>query len=816
MITKEAEMSKGRIFHLMALLLAAALAFYGCDTGGTSGGGGGGGGKKTITARGGDATDAAGSGGYMYTESSYENGVQFRRSGSVSTSFSILSYINNGVAIGSNGKTITTDTIINSVAGGDSEPAVGTLYTVVGDTTVYESNGNGTKAEPSEEVTGISIAKGVTVTFGLNVDSGGNTGTDTARIWLTDGIEINGTVTTNPLSIIANGTIDNRHSATATGRDRGALDLQSDGNIIIASTGKIDLKGGNATTADTRGGDGGSLYVWSANLTQNRGTIDVSGGDGDGTGIGGDAGVQSGGTPLLELDAWDLGVQYPDYQGSVVNRGIILANGGDGSSGGQASEVYLYAYSHVFNTAKITANGGTGNNGDGGSSDWGMTMESVFGSVFNSGDIEQKGGESLAGGDGGGGGSVYFYSASDGYSGDVVNSGDLNTSGGDCSDTSCQAGPGGQIFTYSYGAIRTSGNLAMNGGVCAADGCSGGDGGYLEYNQYKPFNYSTLNGDWNYLPTREFKVTGNISLDGGSATGTGADGGSAGELRFYQNADNGESTVLKHDTGIEFVGYSKFDLSGGNSTDGDGGNAHDVGIEVYAYDDVNSDGQYFAAGPIVIEPDVDLSGGSGLTAGGSGAHDGEVLTWSDHDAANATLTLKGDWNFSGGDCSGAPCTAGDSGGIYAFQGFNGVTTSGKLTNRGGDCNTALCTGGTGNYYNFHILAGSGDVVNTGRINTRGGNGHYAGDGSDGTECNVALYSGTHVRNGGQILSPGGNSSDAAGTNGSGGYVDMFSGASRTSNTASISVRAGSGGDGSGQNGRIWIDWVDITPADGVL
>jgi len=75
-----------------------------------------------------------------------------------------------------------------------------------------------------------------------------------------------------------------------------------------------------------------------------------------------------------------------------------------------------------------------------------------------------------------------------------------------------------------------------------------------------------------------------------------------------------------------------------------------------------------------------------------------------------------------------------------------------------------------------------------------------------------MYAGRHTANSGVILANGG-----AGTSngGNGGYIDLFSQYVPTSNRGQLNVARGTGGT-SATNGMIWIDWVDVTPGDGIL
>jgi hypothetical protein len=68
-----------------------------------------------------------------------------------------------------------------------------------------------------------------------------------------------------------------------------------------------------------------------------------------------------------------------------------------------------------------------------------------------------------------------------------------------------------------------------------------------------------------------------------------------------------------------------------------------------------------------------------------------------------------------------------------------------------------------------------------------------------------------------LESKGGASTDAAGgTAGSGGYIELFGQSKPTSSGGRLDVSPGSGGATAGGVGEIWIDWVNVTPASGIL
>lgn len=786
-------------YYLLFLLLVLSLTIYGCGGGGGGGGGAAAGANTiTLTGGGGATTTDGGDGGYWYMETYSVKGVKISRTGTVNTSFTVPNY-NPPADLGANPLTISATTnidVYDPVLGND--PAAGTPYMVVGDANLYISDDDGSVADETP-VTGLQVDAGVTLTLGLNYDSGGLTGQDWAYITFSDDINILGTVKTKDLTagnVPTNGvapTIDTRHGAPATARDMGALDLEGE-QIFIRTGGAINATGLAGTAATTeRGGDGGYIYLYADNFVINEGTIDNSGGDGAGTGIGGDAGVSTAGGSFVYIDC---------DGGALINKGPIYANGGTGSAGGEAAYLELYADSLLYNTGSLMANGGTGLTGNGGNADYDIYLYAYYGSIFNSGNISQKGGDAAVSsgtGTGGDGGYVYISAGDSGYVGDFINSGDIDVSSGSAITAGSGGGSYGYIYMYAYGAIKNSGDLTLAGGNGVGAGSAGGDGGYLEIDNYVPYD----EGYDESLPVRPIQISGNISLNGGA----GVTGGAGGDFYIYQ----AESDDAQSEGGIELLGYTSADLSGGNGTS-TGGDADWYSMEIYTYEDDWEIGDYLPVGPITNEIAITAKGGNGTGAAGDGG-DGGYIEWETDGSAwdlgtTSKLTNSGKVDVSGG--SGGTSNGGDSGGIY-WYGHDGVTNSGELVLEGGD--SVGGTGGVGDYYSLEIYA-SLDITNSGIIRTTGGSGVTGGDGSDGWTDYIQIYAGGQVKNSGSIYTNGG---DGTTTNGNGGNMDIFSETAATQNTAGlITVADGAGAGAAGTNGEIWIDWVDVTPTDGTL
>jgi hypothetical protein len=576
--------------------------------------------------------------------------------------------------------------------------------------------------------------------------------------------------------------------------------------MVVASGGRVAQRGGDAAVGSgERGGHGGHAFFQMYDSFLNDGVIDASGGNGDGVGSGGDAGVSSAWGSYVIADA-SGGVTWKGRSGGVVNRGKILCVGGDGASGGAGAEVNLFADAFVVNAGEIVEKGGAGLDGPGGAGDWEVELRSYRAGVVNAGTIVAGGGSGTMGG--GSGGFVYLSSGDSMTSaGDVVSSGSISVGGGDAG-TAGDGGNAGGIAFYAYGAIRTSGALSADGGDGGGVGALGGDGGDVRFENYPGQDEWS----WNGLPVRPIQISGDVSLRGGACQE--CDGGSGGTFEVYP----AQYGVYAADApGVELLGYARAVFDGGDGLD-EGGNVARV-LEVQTYPDPSFT---LPAGPIENEIAISARGGDAKGADGRGGGNEDTdttLFWDVGDVVGGSApTLGGDIVNSGTiDTSGGAGTGtqygGFSGGLDWYTPGN-IVNRGRIVNRGGDAQDG--DAGTGNYWPIWFIA-QGDIVNSGTIDTTGGSGASGGAASDGWDYHTGLYCGGQVRNSGALVSKGGHATDAAaGTSGDGGHVELFSQSIPTANAATIDVSHGTGGATPGSVGEILIDSVDVTPASGVL
>ncbi len=296
-------------------------------------------------------------------------------------------------------------------------------------------------------------------------------------------------------------------------------------NGSIAVSGNLDSHGGNGALA---GGSGGYIYAeayldnapfgqevafygYGGGITTRGGNGDVSGGSGgyvylqQARGDDNDSNDTPGGSVLNDLDINTRGgdaangsggsggyfwaVTEEERQGSfgferVINRGNIVTSGGDGTTqGGSSGYAFLLALDKLENFGSIVANSGraTAAAGNGGNCDTyqysnegprGITLASEGAEAINTGALSNLGGQSTgAGGNGGSSGGILVV----GYFG-TINSGALASDGGDADTATGAGGDGGNVTIRSIsGYSANSGALSATGGTgpAAATGSAG-------------------------------------------------------------------------------------------------------------------------------------------------------------------------------------------------------------------------------------------------------------------------------------------------------------------------------------------------------
>ena len=742
-------------------------------------------GAYVISMKGGQGTGASGGGGGNVDLDCYTNVGMYVKTRDLDTSFTVPAPVY-PEDLGDNGVTISEDTAVDVVT---EEPAAGELYLVAGNYYLYVSDGDTILAEAEEQATGLKVDAGATLTLGLNYDWNNNSNPDAVYLTVNNDVVINGTLATADLL----GTGELRHDAAALAGDKGSLRLNSNGRLTMDAGSTIDTSGDDAVAeSDVRGGDGGRIEIDAYNGINLAGTIDASGGNGYGTGIGGWGAVY--------INNSVSGIDLDCIYGTLINTGVVVASGGTGSMGGNAGYIDIEADALIYNTGDLTASGGTGSTGAGGNG-YEINLDADL-SLFNSGDLYANGGDGATGG--GNAGDMDLYGGED-YAGDLLNSGDLYANGGDCIGELGDGGDGGDIYLEpSGGDLVSACEIQAMGGVGVGADSYGGDGGDLEF--YMDYGSDAGYGD--EVAAGAIQVTGSIYLDGGS----GFYGGSGGDLDVTNY--NYDYTVFPPLLPSELLGYAQLDTSGGNGAT-DGGNAGDVDMyteEAWYGDDYTA----YPVGAIANRAAILAKGGNGGTGSGG---DGGSLDWEAEGEAyfGTTVVLNsGDIDVSGGSGN----SGGDSGGVYLY-GHDYAENTGTITALGGDSDgdageeeTISAGGGAYDYIELYSAAdvlNSGDVIATGGEATGTATGTGTINGGDSGE--FTMWAVCTATLSGSLYFNGGDSTDVAGD---GDDVEIGSMKTASAITSELITVAAGSGDTAGEVGEIFIDGFDVTPLDGTL
>ncbi len=484
--------------------------------------------------------------------------------------------------------------------------------------------------------------------------------------------------------------------------------------------------------------------------------------------------------------------------GVAINKGTIVASGATG--GGNATMAVEFAGdSFAYNTGEIRADGGDNAAGAGGFGGY-VILGSIYTSVYTSGVLSANGGDGTDGA-GGTGGYVLIIGGNLSMGRSLVG-GEVQAVGG--SGTGDNGGSGGYLYIFAdSGSLLLNADISLAGGDSTGYGYAGGDAGSFDLEQ----GYSEDLGSGEQAPVEGIRIAGNIDLTGGSGD---ASGGAGGYFVIYADYSDQNAPIM---TQVEFVGYSSISMNGGNGVDGAYAGTFQINTDnAWTGDDYIP----VPVGSIINQVPVSAKGGAGsLTGGHYGGQGGYIGFEAEGEFSIGTTEVVNSGNL---DVSGGVGDyAGDSGGVY-FYGHDKVTNSATITAAGG-AGTTMGGDSAGNNMQAKSLLADGnmggiefystlDIINSGRIIATGGSGETGGDGA----YIVAMYAGKHTANSGAISANGG-----AGTlnGGNGGYIDLFSQYVPTSNSGMLNVAAGVGGT-SAINGMIWIDWVDVTPGNGIL
>ncbi|HUT54932.1 MAG TPA: hypothetical protein VM658_16195 [bacterium] len=703
-----------------------------------------------IQAKGGQGDELDGGSGGAALITAGPNGLVISPEGSVDTSFNLP--LVPAYDLGDEAWTVTGSYTVNvyiDTTDSDANADDGEYLLFLGDTALYRRNG----VDDYTEVTGLKVNRGVVLTVGLNSNfGGGNSGQDTAQLVFEYDVVIFGTVKPQTLDTgdLDDETIEDRAGAPATDMDMGALSIRAYRSFLY---GKMDASGADATVADQRGGYGGLVNLAGDDYVLVTGIIDASGGNGMGDGDGGDAGWNA--------NHW-WGARLQTYTGAVVNRGTILANGGNGANGGNASFIRLVSAAHVFNTGTLMANGGRGSNGDGGDgadSDpgIGIQLQAPTGSIFNSGNMSANGGNAVEAGVGGpveagSGGLVDFQT-----NGDIRNSGAIVANGGNAS-VDGNGGSAGEARLVSGFSLYNDAPISLAGGNAAGTDNIGGEGGALSLE------------DAVIIIDVKLVSKGAINLNGG----VGDQGGPGGSVQLSGY-------------GVELIGYSGLILDAGNGGI-NGGNAAPSSTITSAGDVAIQNFLISARGGVGL----DGNGGYAMTGPG-----GLALISSANLSYQGAITLVGGRAADGNGGSGGGLTIQATSGDLSFKG--GIDLSGGGAGGGSDGDGGSVVGTSINGINVTL---DGTLVAAG--------GRAIGGGTGGSGPMAQINAVMQVISNMSYNLSGGNADLTSGTGGNGGMLGLKSNILATQDAGHWNV-AGGNGLIDGDDGLVVIDGIQMFP-----
>jgi hypothetical protein len=731
----------------IALLALASLAA--CSDGGGGGGGDAvspdGGGERKILTKGGTGTYGAGGGSVYFSSGS---GLEVLKTGSVNATLSIPDVT---PFLGWNPRVIPAGTTVTILRG---DYLIDGPWGIRGDT------------DPGSWATGLHVQAGATLVLEPNTDWRNADYYDRVVLTFQNGIFIEGTVRT--AGWIYNG--DSKagvHLGTPIVDSDNTSDLVLDAeNVVVASSGRIDLSGAD----DSDASDGGD--------------IDAAGGNG--------------------------GVLDIDIDGTIVNKGAIDTTGGDGPDGGDGGSVYLGSFSYgIYNGGPVTTSGAPGTDGYGGNAGSIALISngSILGIVCNQSDLTATGGDGTDG-YGGQGGSISLIANN---AGAVVSNGTIDASGGDATTAgSYNGGDAGSLtLSSNAGILRVAGALYARGGgaqlslegdsakaseaaLARPEGSVGGRGGSatLGNNIGKPLAAAGLmapsyapgevaigadidlsggNGDWSasggsvdISSTRSdaevMYLVGYSLIDCSGGDGdSGYDGGSGSTVSMYNYNDRSKA-LMPADLDVEAHGLVievPLVARGGKGTEGSGGSGGSVSLNNYSTE------------PLVLSGGIDTSGGDGEHQGG-----GTVNTINLFSEGDVSITC--DLLSSGGNSLGTDWGFGGSASTIRVTSAGGrLAVTGDLLAEGGDSAGEMkASGGQGG--SVELLAAL-DITVTGRISVDGGSSPESGGDcttSDGTSIQIM---GSKVTLDGAVTANGGDGGTTPySSGGDGGFIEIGS------------------------------------------
>ena len=595
---------------------------------------------------------------------------------------------------GSNPLVVSTDLTIDV---NNSEPAVGQVYYYEGSLYIYD--GAMTEVDvPQPElgteatvVTGINIAEGATLTFSSSSDS-------TLSIDFEDDVINSGTITT------ANSEDDTTFHLTISARV-----YEGSGDVIQP----------------------GSAFNLYADLVINNGTISTKGPTDT---------SREGGSGSIGISG-----------GAIANNGSLISEGFDNPTGtaGAGASIRLAGFV-ISNSGSIDASTGVGANESviGGGY---VSLQGAY-AVANTGSIDVSGEDGIADADASGG--------AGGYIGMILAPINIDVIVSETEDEELNEIAEEIIALYGDDVapfILNIGSLNAEGGAGAGTG-DGGEGGSIGFAIEEDGGYfgpriaaeeiivEEAEEEIEPAPPAHVEITGQLSLNGGSAGVDGYSGASGGSIYVYQTASV-ESTNDLHISGI-----TEINMNGGNGTTNEGGEGGYLDIETDAYFDDEEEleeGQTLNAPNIVFDTNINANGGNSTASEGSYVY-GATGGYIDIEAYSGSET-GGNVDFNSAVEINSGSVNGTANNVEIYYTYfdvdatNDILVAGSINGRGGDVNITPAAessdsyiGGYGAY--IYMYSEQGDVTLSSDIDVSGGN--SPSDGGEGGSIEIYADTGS--------------------------------------------------------------------------
>lgn len=594
---------------------------------------------KVLQLQGGNGEADGGSGGDGYCcdsldiDSEGAGDVIVGGKGGVDASFKAFNLNTLLTELGENPLEVNADLVVSAVADPANKPGADTFY-LQGDginDRLMKSDGDTSAFNAVEEVTGVHVAQGATLTLEPNDGT-------SVLVFMDHDLIIQGTLTTDNAgapadmnwhlsTAVIHGSGVVAQQGTSAGQDGGRAGFYPD--ISFINHGSILTHGADNDAGDA--GDGGIIYVDAGFITENTGDLISHGGEST-DGAGGDGGY----------------IRIYSDMGESRARGRIHAYGGAGTTaGGDGDDITLDSseFGNVLVSAQVWGYGGDTEDGDAGDADY-FDSEASGGAIYVNADVRLYGG------------SASSLTGNGGDAGDV----DLDS---DDNDFDCCE------EARIYGVHVRGDRINLSGGHAHPDGSGdGGEGGEIEI-ELDPYDVVQLDDK----PVIRLVGFGRIDAYGGS----GSFGGAGGEFDFDLDEENNENGMDIPPGNL--IVRAVIDASGGdvveNSTvAGEAGDGGYVDAESeYAEASISRD----LAGNVRFRA-IDIS--AGMSLDGSSTSDAGDL---DIEGYNS-VTLGRIDAFGGDDRGelGGTQGYGNHGGDVDVIAFNGRAKTGGINVNGGD------------------------------------------------------------------------------------------------------------------------------------